>query len=312
MVDKPRYDVAISFVMEDMETARRLHDELANGLRVFFFARQQEEIAGRSGHDKFRDPFLECRLAVVLYRERWGKRGWTEVEQSAIQDGCLKHGWSHLMFVAMDGSQKPNWVPNHPIRYDIAQFGFDDLVGAIKSRVMELGGEIKPMTVAQRAERHRAEVQYQAERKRFRETSDGTAVVAQELQKVFSAIARHCDEVRSVNLGIRCGYNAGRCVITNDRVSLVIGWRRPGLPGVDEDELQIEEWETNVALPAERPLMYFEDPPRRRIETYEIDLSKERVCVWRSGATSLTSSVLAEHLLMLFFNLADRLAQPRR
>jgi hypothetical protein len=49
MLDLPKYNVAISFLMQDMDLARSLHLKLKENLSVFFFERKQEELAGREG-----------------------------------------------------------------------------------------------------------------------------------------------------------------------------------------------------------------------------------------------------------------------
>jgi hypothetical protein len=54
--DNPKYDVAISFLAKDEPIAGALHDELAKSLDVFFFPRNQEELAGTDGLESMRAP----------------------------------------------------------------------------------------------------------------------------------------------------------------------------------------------------------------------------------------------------------------
>ena len=110
--DGPRYDVAISFRSSDETTGAALRDRLSDGLNVFFYPRNQEELAGTDGLESMRAPFLDdARVVVVLYREPWGKTPWTRVEETAIKDGCLDHGWDRLFFIALDGaSELPKWL----------------------------------------------------------------------------------------------------------------------------------------------------------------------------------------------------------
>lgn len=85
--DRPKFDVAISFLSRDEPTAAALNDALVKGLGVFFFPRKQEELAGTDGLESMRQPFLvDSRVVVVLYREPWGETPWTRVEQTAITD----------------------------------------------------------------------------------------------------------------------------------------------------------------------------------------------------------------------------------
>jgi hypothetical protein len=88
-----------------------------------------------------RMPFLEeSRIVVVLYREPWGKTHWTGVEQTAIQEHCLKHGWEGLFFMMLDKtSTPPPWLPHTHVRFNYTDFGLEQAVGAIKARVQERG-----------------------------------------------------------------------------------------------------------------------------------------------------------------------------
>jgi len=68
-----KYDVAISFLVQDLTLAQAIRDKLSEGLEVFFFPHNQEELAGTDGLESMRTPFLhESRVNLVLYREKWG------------------------------------------------------------------------------------------------------------------------------------------------------------------------------------------------------------------------------------------------
>src|SRR5215472_12360505 len=83
----PTYDVAISFLVRDEDTARSIHDDLkAAGLKVFFFPHKQEELAGTNGMETMRAPFMDARVNVVLFRKPWGETPWTRVEDGAISE----------------------------------------------------------------------------------------------------------------------------------------------------------------------------------------------------------------------------------
>jgi hypothetical protein len=57
--DGPNFecDVAISFLMQDVGLASAINDKLSEGLKVFFFPRKQEELAGTNGMESMRKPF---------------------------------------------------------------------------------------------------------------------------------------------------------------------------------------------------------------------------------------------------------------
>jgi len=151
--EKPKDDIAISFLSKDVRTAEALHERLSQNLKVFFYPRSQEELAGTDGMVTMKEPFLKSRLTVVLYRKDWGLTPWTRVEQTAIQERCLASGWGGLFFIVLDRNDPiPTWLPNNYVRFNWEDFGLDEAVGAIKARALEQGAEPSRLTPAKRAE----------------------------------------------------------------------------------------------------------------------------------------------------------------
>ena len=69
MADEFKYDVALSVLVQDISLATALSDELRETLKVFFFPRNQEELAGTDRLESIRRLFLkEFRLNVVVFR----------------------------------------------------------------------------------------------------------------------------------------------------------------------------------------------------------------------------------------------------
>src|SRR5260370_25802421 len=98
------------------------------------------------------------RVMVVLYREPWGKTPWTRVEETAIKEACLEHGWQRLFFVVLERTiHLPIWLPQNLVRFNYADFGLEQAVGAIKARVQENAGQPMPLTAMSRAESFKAD-----------------------------------------------------------------------------------------------------------------------------------------------------------
>ena len=194
----PQYDVAISFLSIDEPSAAALYGRLSDGLKVFFYPRSQEELAGTDGLESMRTPFLSgSRIVVVLYREPWGKTPWTRVEQTAIQEGCLNHGWHRLFFLVLDRmSAIPVWLPQNHVRFNFEEFGLEQAVGAIKARVQESGGIIEPMTALKRAAIYEEEARYAEDRKSIG-SFEGMATVRQKVSEVLIEIQRLTEQINA-------------------------------------------------------------------------------------------------------------------
>ena len=165
-IDSPKYDIALSFLARDEGLAARFNEKLSDGFEVFFFPRKQEELAGTDGQESMRTPFREeSRIVVVLYREPWGSTPWTAVEETAIKDRGLERGWNHLFFVSLSRQcVLPKWLPDHRIRFNYEDFGFEEAIGAIKARTIENGARYTPLTASKRAQLFRSEEEYRRDR----------------------------------------------------------------------------------------------------------------------------------------------------
>jgi hypothetical protein len=146
-----QFDVAISFCARDERLAAELAALLAP-LNVFVYSKKQEEIAGTDGTESFREVFrTESRIVVVLHRETWGNTRWTRVEELAIQDYMLESRFQPLVFVQLDKSAPPKWLPETLIRFDLETYSVDQLIGAIKAVAARHGAVLKSQTTVQKA-----------------------------------------------------------------------------------------------------------------------------------------------------------------
>jgi hypothetical protein len=304
---RPKYDVAISFLSADEPTAAGLSNALNEGLEVFFYPRKQEELAGKDGLEAMRTPFLDdSRIVVVLYREPWGETPWTRVEQTAIQESCLKHGWQRLFFVMLDKkSAPPKWLPTTHIRFNYADFGLEQAIGAIKARVQEVGGTIAPLTALKRAELSRVETQYLIERKQLRSPfGPGRDRVATEALNLFTKITGICAEIHaSGSAPIQAASDIRRCHLRN-RVSLVVT-----LDLSSEADLVVREFDKKCPMGGEN-LVYLNGQPQMLREIRFLpDMTRAREYGWsEEGQPSkfLSSAALADRIVGLFIDLAAR------
>lgn len=310
--DSMKYDVAISFLSRDEPIATPLYDRLSDGLRVFFYPRSQEALAGTDGLDSMRRPFVdESRVVVVLYREPWGNTEWTRVEETAIKDRCLKHGWESLFFMTLDkGAKLPKWLPRTHVRLSYENFGLEQAVGAIKARVQELGGEIVPVNAETRAKLVQAEAKYLAERK------DCFSSLGWIKENVYPTLREACTEIErlcrrlDVGLNVKAGAAQTHCVMTDGRVSVAVVWVQPYSNIIDAHVyLAARRFRGRVALPDERFIYPFGGPKPLGETRFSVELSRTRELRWaedQKSETLMTTSEVADKCVRIFLDLVQK------
>jgi len=272
-------------------------------LDVFFYPRKQERLAGKDGLEAMRTPFLESRILVVLYREPWGETPWTRVEQTAIQDSCLEHGWQRLLFMMLDTtSAPPKWLPTAHVRFNYSDFGLEQAIGAIKARVQEAGGIIAALTALKRAELSRQETQYLKEKEHLR-SPFGRDIVASATLELFTQIKELCAEIQaSGSASIQVASDVRQCHL-RDRVSLFV------ILESDSDanpQLVVREFDKRLAMHGENLAYPNRGPQLLRESKFLPDMNRAREYGWsEEGQPSkfLSTAVLADTIVSAFINL---------
>ena len=315
--ENPKYDVAISFLSRDESIAAAIHQKLFEGLKVFFYPRNQEQLAGTDGMESMRKPFLDdSRIVVVLYREPWGETPWTRVEETAIKDGCLQHGWQRLFFIVLDsGDTLPVWLPQTHVRFNYSDFQLEQAVGAIKARAQENGGQYAPLTPAKRAEIFKAEELFRRDKARMN-TAEGIEKILESVAELFRQIETQCADVNAQGfLQIRCETSfkernqVQSCTMTDGRVSMVVAWNQLYTNVLDHSSLMVSEYNAGLILPSEMGQRMYVDQPQKIQQTkYSPDLSLAREYGWAQDSATefLSSAALAEKCVIRFLDLVNR------
>jgi hypothetical protein len=310
--EQPGYDVAISFLAKDQLIAGELADRLVESLKVFYFPRAQEKLAGTDGMESMRTPFVSgSRVTVILYREQWGKTEWTSLEESAIKDGCLNRGWSTLMFVQLDETSKlPPWLPRTQVRFALERYGIDQLVGAIKLRVQEQGGTIEKPDAASRARRVHREADFLAERERlFKDRTWIERTLHASIRIILqSAVDLVKEHGKNLQPQIRTGAKTVdakdfHCVMTDERVSVAAGWKQGIFSYVGEEAcLFVREFRGSVMV---SPGLIISKPELLKEQKFVVELNANRELVWLEVGKQapLTCEELANRIAMIFFDL---------
>jgi hypothetical protein len=312
----PIYDVAISFLYQDLAVAQALYDELSKSLAVFFFPRNQEELAGSDGLESMRAPFRnQSRLNVVLYRPKWGNTPWTGVEEVAIKESCLATSFKSIFFFVIEPTHElPKWLPDTHVRFNFADFSLEQAVGAIKVRVQERGGHFRPMTPSRKAEFLQVEENYQRDRRQI-SSQEGIQKIFENVQLLFAQIVAQVEDVNAngrLNIEsqtkMRFGEMEQSCLLGMQRLGMAIFWFQRYANMLDDDAaLIIREFNENAIIPPGH--MRLHQPDLLREEKYDPDLSRTREYVWRprrSIGDLISSKDLATKLILQFLDLVER------
>jgi len=188
-VDEYKYEVAISCTKEDEPVAQELHDLLRPRVKaIFFYPENQRELIGQDGVEKFGSVFrTESRVVVVVYREKWGKTPWTQVEENAIKEMCLNSGWTRILLHSTDG-KAPSWLPRFYI-WSGGRYGLNALAAAVEQKVQEQGGQVGEEDVLAKAQRIRQSLATKEAREARRSTEEAFQAARKERQVIDARLA---------------------------------------------------------------------------------------------------------------------------
>ena len=311
---KYKYDLAISFLNQDEPIALDLHSRLNLNFNVFVYSKKQEELAGSDGTETFRKAFRsDSRMVVVLYRDGWGKTPWTRIEEGAITDRFLKEGWNWLLFIMLDSkSTPPPWLPETRIRLNLEDYGIEQAVGAIKSRLQEIGSRIQKETAKKKAKQIEGQVAFRAEKERLFSSSEGVKAFESEFNIIRQEISRIIDDISKDVKGITIQYGSEsyHCVVTSGSVSIAVNWRPRYANDLHDSPLKIMEFNGRLLLPQERGRFRVPfEPKALSTHEFEPDITSVMKWCWRAkfhGETYFSSSELADFSLKVLLNLIDR------
>jgi hypothetical protein len=310
-----KYDVAISFLVQDIQLATALYQKLMPGLKVFFFPRNQEDLAGTNGLASMRQPFYaESRLNVVLYRERWGNTIWTGVESTAIEESCAKNRFQNVFILVVEPTDvMPKWLPETHIRFNYGEFSLEDAVGAIKARVVERGGHYEPMTPTRRAELLEAEDEFRRQKSMINSAA-GIDAVLDQVSALFEAIHEHCQKINATSktrirhgMDFRKGQILQRCTMTDGHVTLNVTWEQIYGNILTSAGLFTIELNGGLPVPGEAQMIYLHEPKKLKVTQYEPDLSRALHCGWKKSGTEdfISTSDLASACVIQFLDLVE-------
>jgi hypothetical protein len=243
------------------------------------------------------------------------------VELKAIQDSCLQTGFRSLFFVQLEKKDgKPEWLPDTHIRCALGDFTIDQLVGAIKNKVQELGGVIHRPDAMSEAERVKREREYIADRDammRDRAWIEGT--VHRSLRETFKKVGELVALAnKDHGFTIMCGPNDYQsCIMRSGFVSLGCGWQQPIFNNVGSDPvhgdcyLRVAEFSGTLLLPGERGFVMHE-PRVLKEHRIKVGMTENRELMWLDGKDQqIEPERLADQIVMILMDLISRANQGK-
>jgi len=305
-----QYDLAISFMFRDEPLAREVHERLGANFEVFIFSKRQEELAGSSGIEEFRDVFIRrSRLVVVLYRPDWGETRWTRIERTAIEERFLRDGADFLLFVMLNSSDEPpKWLPETRIRLNFDQFGVDELIGAIRHRLGLLGAQARPNDPVAHARRVSDAAAFNCERQKIYDSEEGVGAATAEAERVIFEIAKLVARINRATpeLEVRGTGMARAYVITNRRVSVQIAWHNMIANILRDAVLYVGDYVGLISDPVSGGFVF---PPPKELASihFKPELDRALGWCWRQPSGSLvTSQEVAQQCIERFLKLVER------
>lgn len=302
------FEVAISYLTRDAQVAEDLYGRLADQFSVFLYPKHQDLLSGRDGMTALGKVFRSAtRLVIVLYRENWGETEWTAVERDAIRDRGLKEkNWDSLIMVMLDDSAPPDWYPSTQIRYNYSEYGLEQLLGVVKSKLQELGARPRKADPLAKAARVAQEMDFRRRRQEMLESHEGVRAVRSEFESLGETLAERLEAIRTQNSQIAFRFGRNPQVITiSSSVSMQATWIPPYANRVGP--MQVLWTNFGVALPDQMSL-YPEAAQKHRLAQWKVmpEVTGDYQWVWAPSTQPdlrLTTEELADFLLQEFLEL---------
>jgi hypothetical protein len=221
MTDQKEYefDVAFSFLKEDEIIASNVNDLIQDRIKTFIYSKNQEGLVGFDGEEKFHDVFgKKSRLVVIFYKQNWGQTPWTRIEMTALKNRSLDQGYGFTIFVPLDKSPLPIWLPKTIIWFNFERWGTQGLASVIESKLSEEGVEVrKTESAIDFAKRKQREIKNKEEIERYLQSEIAAYEASQEFQKIFDKVKEVEKELRELK------FNGGRTEDTR-QITIKIDW----------------------------------------------------------------------------------------
>lgn len=247
-----KYDVAFSFLAQDLGVAQELENRIKPALNTFVYGRRKEELLGRDGMDAFSEVFRgDARLTVILFRKGWGETPWTAFEETAIKSRALETRFTSMMIVRLDKADLPTWIPSHQLYVSESSDTRAEMAAVIRARAKEKGAVVRTLSASEVALKKARDAAAQEVREQRARSNRAPVEIRQELAALYAEILRIVSEIRAGDGGfdIAAGAHGDYCVVSSGResTSLVL---YPTGNTLREMVLRVNRWRGSHQLPS--------------------------------------------------------------
>jgi hypothetical protein len=248
-----KYDVALSLLYPQLAIAKRLRTAL-RPLRVFLFTDRQNEIAGGDLLEVFNQTFrYDARFAVILHSAGWGTTRYTGVESRAIQARAADTNHRSYLFVKLDDSPLPKWVPHDHAYLDFRAYRLPGVVGAVRHRVQLEWGVLPSESALERGLRLANDARTKADREAYLRTQAALDAANNEVQTLFATLTRLISQYaqETALTGYRSGNDREHWVFTAHRWATAVDWKTKYTDSPLEAGLYVREYAGPLLVPGD-------------------------------------------------------------
>jgi hypothetical protein len=309
------FDIAFSFHSLDEGLATELNDLLQDRFRTFLYSKRQEMLAGSDGEERFNSVYGgRARCVVVFCRKEWGETPFTRIEQTAIKNRAYNEGYDFTLFIPTDAPPTvPRWLPKTRLWFGLERFGLKGLAAVVEARIQELGGEPRIESVADRAARLQRQIDFKTAKERFRSTETGVKEAVAAFSKLVEALQTRTASVTASSrlTGLQIRKIGDIWAISGLGPWVTIHWWQRYTNSLSDSPLRVDFFDSVPRMPGTFPAV--EEGTRIKSLIFEYHLvgpDRHGYVESADGDRSYSGEELADHLLRLYFDVAERF-KPR-
>jgi hypothetical protein len=207
-------------------------------------------LVGTDGEKTFNAVFgKEARTVAVLLRPEWGHTPWTRIEDTAIRNRALEHGYDFTTFiVTAPGTPTPDWLPRTRIWLNLERFGVEGAAAALEARIQDRGGTAVPETVADKAARLQRAQAFNQERDLFKRSPEGPKAATEAYRRLVGDLKANTELLGQIGCRIQDVYG-GITMLIGEGVVLTVKAEFPYVNSLENTALTAQFYDGVPRLP---------------------------------------------------------------